>query len=415
MRPDEQSLRDWRRHLPAGAPDPWPLVADDDSLTRCWRERWRERPDAVALVDLTAEAEVRHSRADLAARSTAAARLLHERGVRRGDRVLFSGGPSASYLFLYVGALRLGAVIVPANTGYTTPELAHIVADSGAVLAVVDDPQRIAGGLPVVVPAGVELEAASGAPPLDQATARDLAMIAYTSGTTGRPKGAMLSHGNLLAGARAVTTAWRWTADDGLVLALPLFHLHGLGVGSTGALTSGGRSLLPGFKPELVAVASARRATPRCSSACRRCTSGCGVRRGRSGGARALASLRLVVSGSAPLAPSCGSGSAPHRAADPRALRHDRDDHEHLEPVRRRASPGHRRVPAARRRGAPRRRRRWRQRRDPRARRECVRRLLAAGGGHRAVVHRRRLVPHRRHRRRSTRRLLSRSSAARRS
>ncbi len=308
MRPGEQSQRDWRRHLPAGAADPWPLVAEDDSLTRCWRERWREQPDAVALVDLTDGAETSYSRADLAARSAAAARLLHERGVRRGDRVLFSGGPSASYLFLYVGALRLGAVIVPANTGYTSPELAHIVADSGATLAVVDDSQRIADGLPVVVPASVELDAAvaeadaAGPPPLDEATARDLAMIAYTSGTTGRPKGAMLSHGNLLASARAVTIAWRWTADDGLVLALPLFHMHGLGVGIHGSLTSGGRILMvPGFKPELVATACARADA----------TLFFGVptmhkrllehAEAEAAARDALASLRLVVSGSAPL------------------------------------------------------------------------------------------------------------------
>ncbi len=302
MHPDEQSLRDWRRQLPAGAADPWPLVATDDSLTRCWRKRWREQPDAVALVDLTAEAETSYSRADLDARSAAAAQLLHERGVRRGDRVLFSGAASASYVFLYVGALRLGAVIVPANTGYTAPELAHIVADSGAALAVVDEPQRIAGGLPVVVPASVELEAAADTPPLDDATASDLAMIAYTSGTTGRPKGAMLSHGNLLASARAVAIAWRWTADDGLVLALPLFHMHGLGVGIHGSLTSGGRILLlPGFRPEPVAAACARAdatlffGVPTMHKRL--------VENAEADPAArdALASLRLVVSGSAPL------------------------------------------------------------------------------------------------------------------
>ncbi len=301
MRPDEESLRDWRRHLLAGATDQWPLVAEHDSLTRCWRERWLEQPDAVALVDLTAEAETSYSRADLDARSAAAARLLFERGVRRGDRVLFSGGPSASYLFLYVGALRLGAAIVPANTGYTAPELAHIVADSGAVLAVVDEPRRIGGGLPVVVPASVELLAAD-APPLDQATARDLALIAYTSGTTGRPKGAMLSHGNLLASARAVTIAWRWTGDDGLVLALPLFHMHGLGVGIHGSLASGGRILmLPGFKPAPVAAASARAdatllfGVPTMHKRLLEHAEADPAARD------ALASLRLVVSGSAPL------------------------------------------------------------------------------------------------------------------
>jgi malonyl-CoA/methylmalonyl-CoA synthetase len=83
---------------------------------------------------------------------------------------------------------------------------------------------------------------------LDQPDPSTPALIGYTSGTTGAPKGAVLSHANLLAGTSSVVLAWRWTATDRLVLALPLFHIHGLGVGLHGTLLSGGSAvLLPGF------------------------------------------------------------------------------------------------------------------------------------------------------------------------
>src|SRR5205823_12078156 len=93
-------------------------------------------------------------------------------------------------------------------------------------------------------------------PELDRSRPEDVALIIYTSGTTGRPKGAPLTHANLLAGAHAVRIAWRWTAGDRLVLCLPLFHMHGLGVGLHGTLTTGASALiLPRFEPAVVAQA----------------------------------------------------------------------------------------------------------------------------------------------------------------
>ena len=277
------------------------LVAEGESLAAAWRARWTEDPDAVALVDLTDDGGARYARRDVERGSAAAAGALAALGVRRGDRVLFSGAASVPYLLLYVGAVRLGAVIVPANTQYTAAELEHIVADSGATAAVVDDPSRVA--LPALVPAQAALDHVAVDAGLDAGATDDLAMIAYTSGTTGRPKGAMLSHRNLLASARAVTQAWRWTPDDGLVLALPLFHLHGLGVGLHGSLVSGGRVLLlSAFTPDAVVAAAARPDA----------TLFFGVptmhkrlvehARADARAADALRSLRLVVSGSAPLA-----------------------------------------------------------------------------------------------------------------
>src|SRR5439155_16740855 len=78
------------------------------------------------------------------------------------------------------------------------------------------------------------------------------ALLLYTSGTTGKPKGALLDHGNLLAQGRGVVEAWRWTAEDRLVLALPLFHVHGLAIALHGSLTAGGCAVLVPFSPETV-------------------------------------------------------------------------------------------------------------------------------------------------------------------
>jgi malonyl-CoA/methylmalonyl-CoA synthetase len=133
---------------------------------------------------------------------------------------------------------------------------------------------------------------------LDRAAPEDPALIGYTSGTTGTPKGAVLSHANLLAGAESVALAWRWTAEDRLVLALPLFHSHGLCVGLHGTLLAGGSAvLLPRFETDGVLDAAADH----------QATLFFGVptmyqRLASSSRVGELARLRLCVSGSAPLA-----------------------------------------------------------------------------------------------------------------
>ncbi len=135
------------------------------------------------------------------------------------------------------------------------------------------------------------------APALDTATTDDPAMLCYTSGTTGSPKGAQLTHGNVLSSPEALRLAWRWTPDDRLVLALPLFHMHGLGVGLHGSLLAGASVVLqPRFDPDTVLDAARDE----------HATLFFGVptmyeRLARSPRARELAGLRLCVSGSAPL------------------------------------------------------------------------------------------------------------------
>ena len=149
----------------------------------------------------------------------------------------------------YLGALRAGAVVVLANPGYTAAELGHLVADSGAVLAFADrEPaRRLAelgpGSAPPLTADVREVPDGPRAGPGRSAghavRPDDIALLAYTSGTTGRPKGVPLTHRQVTVSIRAVMAAWRWSEDDVLAHALPLFHQHGLG-GLHAALIAGG-------------------------------------------------------------------------------------------------------------------------------------------------------------------------------
>ncbi len=208
---------------------------------------------------------------------------------------------SVDALVSHVGALRAGLVVVPANTAYSESELAHIVRDVRAECAIVDREDQadwVRRAAPDALVTGPELDLPDGDPgAVDSAGPDDPALICFTSGTTGAPKGAVLRHRQLLAATGSVTRAWRMSPDDRLVHALPVFHAHGLVVGAYGTLSSGGSAvLLPGFDPG--AVAAAVRAD--------RATLFFGVptmyhRLVTSGRASDLAGLRLCVSGSAPL------------------------------------------------------------------------------------------------------------------
>jgi malonyl-CoA/methylmalonyl-CoA synthetase len=267
----------WARHFEAG-PDR-PLL-------------WEERRGWVTAGDL-----------DRASRQVAA--RLAGAGLRPGDRILMSAATSVELVEVHVAALRLGLVVIPANTAYREREIAHLVGDASPRAAVVDDPDRaawIGRADPDVLVLGpdVALGPAGPEPVLDSARPEDPALIGYTSGTTGIPKGAVLSHGNLLASSESVRLAWRWTGEDRLVLALPLFHIHGLGVGLHGTLLAGASAvLLPRFDPDAVLDAiAAHEAT---------LFFGVPTMYARLAGSPRLAELgrlRLCVSGSAPLPPA---------------------------------------------------------------------------------------------------------------
>ncbi len=181
------------------------------------------------------------SYAELAAQSIGWAQHYQQQGVARGDRVGLYLPNSPTFLAAYLGAQLAGAAVVLINTQYRASELQHILADSAARLVVTD-----AAGREHLAQAGcnVAIDAAANPPPADYRTLMppaptELALLAYTSGTTGRAKGAMHTHASLTANSSAVTAAWAWTNADRLLLVLPLFHIHGLGVGVHGTLLSG--------------------------------------------------------------------------------------------------------------------------------------------------------------------------------
>jgi malonyl-CoA/methylmalonyl-CoA synthetase len=227
---------------------------------------------------------------------------LQGAGLEPGDRMLFSAESSLELVVAHVAALRSGIVVVPSNTAYREREVAHIVGDARPKAALVDSGDRAgwvrAAAGPGTVVVGPEVKLPDHEPAvLDKAAPGDPALIGYTSGTTGSPKGAVLSHANLLAGSASVGLAWRWTAADRLVLALPLFHVHGLCVGLHGTLLAGASAvLLPRFEVDAVLDAAREH----------RATMFFGVptmyhRLAQSPRAGEVARLRLCVSGSAPL------------------------------------------------------------------------------------------------------------------
>jgi len=176
---------------------------------------------------------------------------LRALGLRAGDRIALYCENRLAFVYVYLAALRLGAIAVPANVLYRASDLAHVLTDADVllVLASAETLPHLEGlTVPEVVRAetveawaGAAVEVgALGAPPGPDAPA----IIVYTSGTTGRSKGAVLTHANLAVIAAQLTTAWRWTANDTLATALPLFHVHGLCAALNGTLACGGRLLL---------------------------------------------------------------------------------------------------------------------------------------------------------------------------
>jgi malonyl-CoA/methylmalonyl-CoA synthetase len=168
-------------------------------------------------------------------------------GVRRGDRIALLAEKSPQALFVYLACAESGAVLVPMNPAYTDDEVGYILADADPTLVVCDQSRVGVAGARTVLTLdrdghGTLAAAASQAPPLAAAAPPapdDLAAVLYTSGTTGRPKGAMLTHDNLASNALALRLAWGFSDDDVLVHALPIFHTHGLFVATNTVLCSG--------------------------------------------------------------------------------------------------------------------------------------------------------------------------------
>ncbi len=189
------------------------------------------------------------------------AHVLARHGVQPGDRVAVQVEKSPNALCLYLACLRAGAVYLPLNTGYTPSELAYFAGDAEPKVFVCATRhlEKISAVLPPLVFLTLdddgeggslfqEAAAMAGDFPDAAVTMSDLASILYTSGTTGRSKGAMLTHANLYSNAESLKDTWRFTADDVLLHALPIFHIHGLFVATNVTLVSGASMiLLPKF------------------------------------------------------------------------------------------------------------------------------------------------------------------------
>jgi len=190
------------------------------------------------------------------------AHCLVEAGLQPGDRIAVQVPKSPEALALYAATVHAGVIFLPLNTAYTIDELDYFIQDSGASL-VICAPERETSLQPIAAThqaklltldgtgKGSLMEKAITKPTQFEVIAReldDLAALLYTSGTTGRSKGAMLTQRNLLSNAKALMGEWRFTADDVLLHALPIFHTHGLFVACNVTLLAGGSMIfLPSF------------------------------------------------------------------------------------------------------------------------------------------------------------------------
>lgn len=208
--------------------------------------------------------------ADLFARSAQYAGALQKLGVKAGDRVAVQVEKTPDTLMLYLGTIRAGGVFLPLNTAYTPAEIGYFVGDAEPAVFICD-PAR------ADVLAGTAQKAGARLHTLDQngegslslladqmptdydnrpCEDDDLAAILYTSGTTGRSKGAMLTHGNLASNSQTMVKYWQFTEDDVLLHALPIFHTHGLFVATNCLMMAGGSMLfLPKFDLDQVLAA----------------------------------------------------------------------------------------------------------------------------------------------------------------
>ena len=251
---------------------------------------------------------------ELDSRSAQFARALVELGVEPGDRVAAQVDKSTEAILLYLGCLRAGAVYLPLNSGYTAAEIEYFLGDAGPKVAVCRpkvQEQFRAIAASTGVP-HVETLAADGSGSIAEKAAAagrsfgvverskdDLAAILYTSGTTGRSKGAMLTHGNLTSNAEVLAGAWRFTSEDVLLHALPIFHTHGLFVATNVALLTGSSMLfLPGFDLDEVL-----RLLPRASVMMGVPTFYTRLLSSAAFDRELVSHMRLFVSGSAPLSP----------------------------------------------------------------------------------------------------------------
>lgn len=214
-------------------------------------ERWDAAPDAVAIV----ESERAWTRAELKALAGSIDGALRALGAEPGAPVCLIAEKSVQAFAVYLACLRGGYAFFPINAGYTDAEIEYLIGDA-APKVVIGDPERAKGLKAMATARGAAFVTLAGdgagslmdaaddvaqAPEPYAATGQTWAALLYTSGTTGKPKGAVLTHANLKANALALLEAWRFSEDDVLLHVLPIFHVHGLFVAGNLSMLSGAR------------------------------------------------------------------------------------------------------------------------------------------------------------------------------
>lgn len=249
---------------------------------------------------------------EIAHRSGLFAACLDAAGATPGQRVVVQVDKSADAIAVYLACLRRGAVYMPLNVAYTSDELSYYL-DDAKPRVYVGRPEtdgetgEVARrcAVPSVFTLGTAgdgslADAARGTTPLDEVIDRrssDQAAMLYTSGTTGKPKGAMITHGNLVTNARALFETWGWRHDDVLLHALPVFHVHGLFVALHCAMLGGSAvDFLPRFE-----ISAVRAALPRSTVMMGVPTFYSRLLAATDFGREECAHMRLFISGSAPL------------------------------------------------------------------------------------------------------------------
>ncbi|MCB1686956.1 MAG: malonyl-CoA synthase [Halioglobus sp.] len=284
-------------------------MIDNANLYAHYRQKFPANPATLLL--LTAEGrEVTYAQAEAA--SARIANTLLQHGAVAGDRVTVQVEKSVENLFLYLACLRAGLVYHPLNTAYTAAELAYFLgnAEPTIVICASDAISTIESVLPEQgVKAVLSLDAdgsgslmaqaasASAATEVAQCAGSDMAALLYSSGTTGRPKGIMLSHDNLRTNAETLVTLWGFTASDRLLHMLPIYHVHGLFVAVSCVLLSGASMAWHSGYNDKAAVA----ALPDCTVMMGVPTYYTRLLGNPDFGPDCCANMRLFISGSAPL------------------------------------------------------------------------------------------------------------------
>ena len=240
------------------------MAAGNANLAEVFLGIANARPDHLFLVDGAGRNSLAYGQLDEATGRLAA--RLRQLGAAPGDRIVVQVEKAPEAVLLYLAALRAGLVFVPLNTAYTADELEYFIRDADPSLVVCrpatqDRIAEIVGdvGRAAVVTLDEDgtgsllVDLPTVAAPVEQRDASDLACILYTSGTTGRSKGAALTHSNLRSNAETLRDLWEWSPDDVLIHVLPIYHVHGLFVALHGALLAGATMLFHrNFAPDAV-------------------------------------------------------------------------------------------------------------------------------------------------------------------